>query len=198
MQFMPSGKTRLSFERDFGISTGQQIDDNCTFTYNSTDRISGWFGSPNFPGYYPQNMICHYYFYGKADERVIIRFTFFDVEGIGTCEYLTASDYVEFSNFMSTDRKYGKYCGKRDKFEVRSDGRFFRVSFYSNDRFDKTGFRALYDFEGKNLRVENTSMQSYVSNAKGLLSLNPRHKVVFAMPLAFNFMRYCLINKFNF
>ncbi|XP_017483603.1 PREDICTED: suppressor of lurcher protein 1, partial [Rhagoletis zephyria] len=191
-------KAEYKFVKNFGISTGQQIDDNCTFTYNSTDRISGWFGSPNFPGYYPQNMICHYYFYGKADERVIIRFTFFDVEGIGTCEYLTASDYVEFSNFMSTDRKYGKYCGKRDKFEVRSDGRFFRVSFYSNDRFDKTGFRALYDFEGKNLRVENTSMQSYVSNAKGLLSLNPRHKVVLAMPLAFNFMRYCLINKFNF
>ncbi|XP_067640812.1 suppressor of lurcher protein 1, partial [Eurosta solidaginis] len=158
-------KAEYKFLRNFGISTGNQIDDNCTFTYNSTHRKSGWFGSPNFPGYYPQNMICHYYFYGEPDERVVIRFTFFDVEGIDTCEYLTASDYVEFSNFMSTDRKYGRYCGKRDKFEIHSDGRFFRVSFYTNDRFDRTGFRALYDFEEKSLRVENASTQGYVSSS---------------------------------
>ncbi|XP_054726901.1 suppressor of lurcher protein 1 [Anastrepha obliqua] len=166
-RYPPTGSkiNYYGFKAEYKFLRSQQIDDNCTFTYNSTVRKSGWFGSPNFPGFYPQNLICHYYFYGEPDERVIIRFTFFDVEGIGTCEHLTASDYVEFSNFMSTDRKYGKHCGKRDKFEVRSDGRFFRISFYSNDRFDKTGFRALYDFEGKNLRVENTSMQSYVSTA---------------------------------
>lgn len=69
---------------------------------------------------------------------------------------------MEFSNFISTDRKFPKYCGKRDKFEIRSDDRFFRVSFYSNDRFDRSGFRAYYEFEGKSTPSENTSMQSYI------------------------------------
>ncbi|XP_050341395.1 suppressor of lurcher protein 1 [Bactrocera neohumeralis] len=187
-------KAEFKFVKNFGISTGQQLDENCTFTYNSTDRKSGWFGSPNFPGYYPQNMICHYYFYGEPDERVIIRFTFFDVEGIGTCEYLTASDYVEFSNFMSTDRKYGRYCGKRDKFEVRSDGRFFRVSFYSNDRFDKTGFRALYDYQGKSSRVENTSMQSYISGSTGILKSYYNLQNAFTLILFKLFANFKIIN----
>lgn len=70
---------------------------------------------------------------------------------------------MEFSNFLSTDRKYSKYCGKHDKFEIRSDDRFFRVSFHSNDRFDRSGFRAYYEFEGKSTPSENTSVQSYIS-----------------------------------
>ena len=64
---------------------------------------------------------------------------------------------------MSTDRKYPQYCGKRDKFEIHSDGKFFRITFYSNDRFDKTGFRALYDFESKIALTENTSVESYIA-----------------------------------
>lgn len=39
--------------------------------------------SPNFPGFYPQNIICHFYFYGALEEQILIQFDFFDVEGIG-------------------------------------------------------------------------------------------------------------------
>lgn len=38
-------------------------------------------------------------------------------------------------------------CGKVDKRIVRSDGRFFRLTFRSNDRLDGTGFTASYNFE---------------------------------------------------
>ncbi|XP_037944007.1 suppressor of lurcher protein 1 [Teleopsis dalmanni] len=174
-------KAEYKFLTNYGIITGQQMGNNCTFIFNSTDKKSGWLGSPNFPGYYPQNMNCDYLFYGEPEEKIIIRFTYFDVEGIGTCEYLTASDYVEFSNYMSTDRKYTKYCGKRDKFEVRSDGRFFRVTFFSNDRFEKSGFRALYDFEIKHTPVENTSTQSFVSTNKcvGMVSTNSHLLIIY-------------------
>lgn len=84
---------------------------------------------------------------------------------------------MEFSNFMSTDRKFSRYCGKLPDFEVRSDRRFFRVTFYSNDRFVANGFRALYTFEpiaekNSNVNLElgdNTvSMQSFVSSAAQL------------------------------
>lgn len=90
---------------------------------------------------------------------------------------------------MSTDRKYGRYCGKRDKFEVRSDGRFFRVSFYSNDRFDKTGFRALYDFQGKRSRVENTSMQSYISGGSGIRKSYYSLQNAFTLILILNYLQ---------
>lgn len=75
---------------------------------------------------------------------------------------------------MSTDRKFSRHCGKLPDFEVRSDRRFFRVTFYSNDRFVANGFRALYTFESiveksSNVNLElgdNTvSMQSFVSSA---------------------------------
>ncbi|XP_058976915.1 cubilin isoform X2 [Musca domestica] len=169
----PSGQTKIgyygfkaeyTFLTNYGISTGIQLGNNCSFAYNSTDKKMGYFTSPNFPGLYPKNINCDYFFHGELDEKVIIRFSYFDVEGVGSCEYLTASDYVEFSNFLSTDRKFPKYCGKRDKFEIRSDDRFFRVSFHSNDRFDRSGFRAYYEFEGKSTPAENTSVQSYVFN----------------------------------
>lgn len=174
------------FNLDYGITTGTQQGIDCTFIYNSTITKSGWFGSPNHPGLYPQNLKCNYYFYGEMEEYIHIRFTHFDVEGIDTyvlfifnwnfviwntnisfsfrCEFQTASDYVEFSNFLSTDRKYRRYCGKLDEFDINSDGRFFRIAFVSNDRFDKTGFRALYDFENKSIPVDITSVQSYVSD----------------------------------
>ncbi|XP_062125722.1 LOW QUALITY PROTEIN: suppressor of lurcher protein 1 [Drosophila sulfurigaster albostrigata] len=165
-------RAEYKFLTNFGITSGVQQGSECTFVYNSSDRITGLFHSPNFPGYYLENVVCNYLFYG-ADERIVLRFTFFDVEGIGTCDHQTASDYVEFSNFMSTDRKYSRHCGKLPDFEVRSDRRFFRVTFHSNDRFVANGFRALYTFEstapkntGVNLELgENSvSMQSYVAN----------------------------------
>ena len=62
------------------------------------------------------------------------------------CEAISASDYVEFSNFMTRDRKYSRHCGQLKEFDVASDRKFFRVTFRSNDRLDGTGFNATYQF----------------------------------------------------
>lgn len=62
------------------------------------------------------------------------------------CEATSASDYVEFSNFMTRDRKYSKYCGELKEFTIDSDRKFFRVTFHSNDRLDGTGFNCTYQF----------------------------------------------------
>lgn len=62
------------------------------------------------------------------------------------CEATSASDFVEFSNYMAQDRKYSRYCGQLREFDVESDRHFFRVTFRSNDRLDGTGFHATYQF----------------------------------------------------
>ncbi|XP_055549504.1 suppressor of lurcher protein 1 [Wyeomyia smithii] len=136
------------FLTNFGISTGYQPDPSkCTFHYFKNVTNQGWIQSPNFPGAYPRNIRCNYFFYGDPHDYVLVRFTYFDIEGIASCDESTASDYVEFSNFLTRDRKFALYCGPRRDLIVRSDGRFFRVTMISNDRLDGTGFRALYAFE---------------------------------------------------
>uniref|UniRef100_T1GE65 CUB domain-containing protein n=1 Tax=Megaselia scalaris TaxID=36166 RepID=T1GE65_MEGSC len=76
-------KAEYKFVENFGIITGQQLSNqDCGFVFNSTKEKTGWFHSPNFPGIYPQNVECNYYFHGRQNERVTIKFSYFDVEGI--------------------------------------------------------------------------------------------------------------------
>ncbi|XP_039443056.1 uncharacterized protein LOC120423345 isoform X2 [Culex pipiens pallens] len=108
----------FSFVTNYGVTTGYQPNKtDCTFHYFKNASSQGWIQSPNFPGAYP------------------------------SCDENSASDTVEFSNFVTRDRKFGLYCGARRDLIVRSDGRFFRVTLATNDRLDGTGFRALYAFE---------------------------------------------------
>lgn len=71
------------------------------------------FSTPNFPGNYPINMICNYYFNGADEQTVEINFVYFDVEGVFPCDSDEhGSDSVEFSNYETRDRKHKFYCGK--------------------------------------------------------------------------------------
>lgn len=71
------------FVTDFGIKTGVQISDYpCAFVYNSNASKSGVFYSPNYPGFYPRDTECHYYFNGYDNEKVHVHFHYFDVEGV--------------------------------------------------------------------------------------------------------------------
>lgn len=62
-----------------------------------------------------------------------------------SCEALSASDYVQFSNQM-IDTRSPRHCGQLKDLQVTSEKDFFRVTFKSNDRLDGTGFKASYIF----------------------------------------------------
>ncbi|XP_037027150.1 suppressor of lurcher protein 1-like [Bradysia coprophila] len=198
-----SGKGNRGFKADFiflenfGIISGRQIPDyECSFVYNSSFETSGWFHSPNFPGAYPRNIECNYYFHGRTMERVYIRFTYFDVEGIFPCDEDSSSDSVELSNFNSVDRKFQKYCSKISKgFSVKSDGKFFRVTFRSNDRLDGTGFRASYTFEVEKPTTEIPTLASESLNSSaGLHTLNDLIPYYFAILSLFSIANVFWIN----
>lgn len=73
--------------KDFGLdmkeSGNLDRSGSCKVSFYSTNRRSGYFSSPNYPGLYPRDVECHYYFMGQENERVQITFHTFDVEGVG-------------------------------------------------------------------------------------------------------------------
>ncbi|KAG1676185.1 Suppressor of lurcher protein 1 [Nymphon striatum] len=140
-------KAIYRFVSDFGVIGGRQDEQSeCGFVYNSTESKTGQFTSPNHPGFYPRDTECHYFFHGRPGERVQLTFSFFDVEGVLPCSSESASDYLEFSNFRTVDRKLARVCGNNRPDSYKSDGDFFRVTFKSNDRLDGRGFSAIYQF----------------------------------------------------
>jgi hypothetical protein len=90
------------------------------------------------------------------------------------CDEDSYSDYVELSNYIPIDRKYDRKCGTIESgFKVRSDRKFFRVNFRSNDRFDATGFQATYQFTDKanTLTMRNVKSASSAISRYSILSI---------------------------
>ncbi|XP_012263526.1 suppressor of lurcher protein 1 [Athalia rosae] len=161
-------KASYSFTENFGIATGRQLPDYpCAFAFNSNETRSGTFTSPNYPGYYPRDTECHYFFNGQQKERVRIHFYFFDVEGVLPCAQASASDFVEFSNYVARDRKYSRHCGQLQEYDVDSDSKFFRVTFKSNGRLDGTGFNASFVFYDEEDNFTVKTPQSAASTCTG-------------------------------
>lgn len=71
------------FSLDFGVTSGRPLYDfPCGFIFNSSVKLNGTFTSPNFPGLYPRNTECHYFFHGDDEEYVVLMFYYFHVEGV--------------------------------------------------------------------------------------------------------------------
>ncbi|XP_071514561.1 suppressor of lurcher protein 1-like isoform X1 [Panulirus ornatus] len=138
---------KFKFITNLGMLSGHQVSPGvCQFVHRSIDAKNGTFYSPNPEGYYPQDTTCTYLFYGHQGEVVRLNFKYFDVEGVMPCDKTTDSDYLEFSNFPSADRKIPSYCGNVHPTVIQSDSSYFRVTFKSNKKFSGTGFAADYQF----------------------------------------------------
>ncbi|KFM76071.1 Suppressor of lurcher protein 1, partial [Stegodyphus mimosarum] len=159
------------FVTDYGVTaTTQHQGTACEFIFKSEERSNGTFSSPNYPGYYPRDTECVYVFKGREKERVQITFTSFEIDGIPPCLEETASDYVEFSNFKTTDRKIPRHCGSQRPKYIESDSSYFRITFMSNEKFDGTGFQAFYEFKKQEdpstvKRISTTSISTSSKSA---------------------------------
>ncbi|CAK1579533.1 unnamed protein product [Parnassius mnemosyne] len=76
-------KISYAFLEDYAVTSGKQLKEfPCAFVYNSSESERGVVMSPNYPGVYPRDTECNYFFYGNQDEKVRLHFTHFDVEGV--------------------------------------------------------------------------------------------------------------------
>jgi hypothetical protein len=74
-----------SFVEDYGIKTGKKENSSkhpCRFHYNSNETSNGTITSPNYPGLYPRNTECNYFFNGRENEHVELHFTYFHIDGV--------------------------------------------------------------------------------------------------------------------
>ncbi|CAH2040678.1 unnamed protein product, partial [Iphiclides podalirius] len=139
-------KISYGFLEDYAIASGKQLAGfPCAFVFNSNDSARGTVTSPNYPGIYPRDTECNYFFYGNRDERVRLHFTYFDIEGVIPCKVVSASDYIQISSQM-IDPQSPRYCGQMKELYATSEKNFLRLTFKSNDRLDATGFKAHYIF----------------------------------------------------
>lgn len=138
--------------------------ENFACKYTWVDNINQLTNYPDDRGSIPEHNACYsicFYFHSivayikhevidKGDRYRHFELHSFQIHStlflVCRCDATSASDYVEFSNFMARDRKYSRHCGQLKDFEIESDRKFFRVTFWSNDRLDGTGFNATYHF----------------------------------------------------
>ena len=80
----------------------------CLFNIRSRTRRRGEFTSPNYPGFYPRNVRCHYIFYGRQHERVHITLLDFNVEGLAPRQVhpLILSRHVSFVRHFKNMRTH--------------------------------------------------------------------------------------------
>ncbi|KPJ02417.1 Suppressor of lurcher protein 1 [Papilio xuthus] len=162
-------KISYAFVTDYAIKSGKQLlEFPCAFAYNSSERGRGVITSPNYPGIYPRDTECNYFFYGNRDERVRLHFTHFDIEGVIPCKAVSASDYIQFSSQM-VDVESPRYCGQLNALHFTSKNNFLKLTFKSNDRLDATGFRAEYIFL-RDSEMHSMTMPEFADNDSCLCS----------------------------
>ncbi|XP_071133935.1 suppressor of lurcher protein 1-like isoform X2 [Mytilus edulis] len=190
------------FLTNYGITTGEQ--DNrkeCRFTYNSNRSLSGYFTSPNFPGYYPRFTECHYKFIGQNHK---VRIKFVEYELGSRCEPKDRVDFVDFSNFDggAQDKKMKKFCGQmteKMREPIQSDLEFFRVTFKSNSMYEGKGFNATYEFVINEETTFSSPPKSLVGNTANTMHTsyidNKCYCIIFylVLTLTIQFLTVCTL-----
>ncbi|PFX16561.1 Tolloid-like protein 2 [Stylophora pistillata] len=119
---------------------------------------SGDIQTPNFPLSYPDDIDCLWKievshgsritltFEEFQEKLVSLRFTHFDLEASGGCDY----DYIEVYDGPGTDfPKLGKHCGDDLPSQIRSSTNELLVKFVTDQSVQHSGFAAAYTAESR-------------------------------------------------
>ena len=107
--------------------------------FNETRKASrGFFTSPLYPATYGANTTCTWKIQVHPNNIIRLYFLFFELEDHPVC----GKDYVAVHG---TNKMIGKYCGSRYPEFVESTGNTMVVTFKSDDRVERSGFKARYE-----------------------------------------------------
>jgi len=107
-------------------------------------RLHQFFGSvlsPQYPGYYTNNASCRWRLRVPRGHVIRLEFLYFDLEYHRLC----SNDYLEVRDgLFANSAPIGTFCGQSFPTSVESTGQEMLITFVSNERITRGGFRAQY------------------------------------------------------
>ncbi|XP_022288968.1 dorsal-ventral patterning tolloid-like protein 1 isoform X4 [Crassostrea virginica] len=136
------------------ISSGADNRDCRHFFNSTTANKSGTFNSTSWPGLYPLNSNCRYYFVGLHSERVELNITDFQLQGVyPQCQFDYLDIYADLSSLdpeaQISSPLLGRFCGDRMDIlpsRIISTTNVILISFHSDGHRSARGFYGSYRF----------------------------------------------------
>ena len=100
---------------------------------------NGSISSPNYPSSYGRSQDCSWRLYAPQGQKVLIYFTFLDLENCCSCDYVQVFNGLNSYNGLLT-----KACNGSFPPPVYSSGRYLHVKFKSDISVEGRGFVAHY------------------------------------------------------
>ncbi|KAJ8314503.1 hypothetical protein KUTeg_006653 [Tegillarca granosa] len=138
------------------LTFGSVYAQDCDIVYDSSlpgTPNQGTFESPGWPQNYPTSRQCTYKFIGNENQRVQIKITKFNLQGVSPqCKFDYLDIYVQINNrsvSIMQSTLLGRFCG--DGIEqlpklIRSTGNIIALYFFSDSQKSDQGFYGTYEF----------------------------------------------------
>ncbi|GFO28268.1 cub domain-containing protein [Plakobranchus ocellatus] len=138
-------------EKSKYITTGERVEGKqCTYDFRSNaTHQRGRFFSPFYPQNYKANSVCRYSFYARSGERVRVVFTNVQLHHKDTSCRDSPDVITVYDGLDDSATVIGQFCGIHNAEEVISTGTNLYVAFICDDRNQKQGFAATYEFINK-------------------------------------------------
>lgn len=113
------------------------------------DPNGGSFQTPRYPVQYPRDLNCIWKIEVGQNNKIILRFRDFDVEG-DSQDCPDDSDYAKvYNGLASWSPIIGRYCGKETPSSITSKANVLRIEFRSNAQYAGRGFHAVYTVQSE-------------------------------------------------
>ncbi|BFZ25077.1 hypothetical protein BsWGS_28115 [Bradybaena similaris] len=133
------------------ITSGSREDSKrCDWDFRSnSSHHNGKFFSPSYPQNYKPNSSCRYRFFARPGERVRVLFTNIQLHHIDASCRDSPDVITVYDGTDNTSAVINQFCGVHNAEEVISTGTNLYVAFACDDRNQKQGFAATYEFINK-------------------------------------------------
>nr|XP_046916877.1 tolloid-like protein 1 isoform X2 [Dermatophagoides farinae] len=143
-------------------SDGKKCEDACGGLIESSN---GTISSPSFPDLYPPNKNCIWKIVAPEGFRILLNFTFFDLEGNNVdCEYDKLDIKSKLNDHYSP---HGIFCGSRLPPIITSQGHNLLMAFTSDNSVQRGGFHLHFFTDLDECVINNGGCQHVCRNKIG-------------------------------